>query len=247
MLAVLRKDLDAVVAAVADEQAAVGVHGKRVRIAEFTVFPAGGSPLHEEVAVGAEFQHPVVAAGAVPVGDEDAAVRRHEHVGWLVEFVFAVPGDTRFAEAHQELAIRAEFMHLVTAAGVVATRISHPDIAVTVDMNPVWPDEQPGAETPDQVAVRIEQEDVVEVVVADAGVLAATLGNPDVAFGRCIDGAGRAPFATDVSPAGFCPVRVRRGDAGSDGQQHAADQDPGFCHDCFPLVDIRNHTAAAGL
>ncbi len=74
VLAILREDLQAAVAAVAHEEPALRVHRQRVRIAELAVLPAGAAPLHQVAAVAVELHDAVVAAGAVAVDDEDRAV-----------------------------------------------------------------------------------------------------------------------------------------------------------------------------
>ena len=81
------------------------------------------------------------------------------------------------------------------ASPLASASIRDPEVAVGVDMNSVGPLEYPRAEAPEQVAVDVEEEDGIEIVVPHAGVLAAALGDPDVSVGGRVDGAGRAPGA----------------------------------------------------
>ena len=88
MSAFLIEDLDASVAPVGDEQPALRVHGEGVRRAELAILVAPGTKAHDEGPVRREFGNTsdrvwsrlVLELGAVCLGDEDAAVRRHEHV-----------------------------------------------------------------------------------------------------------------------------------------------------------------------
>ena len=84
---------------------------------------------------------------AVAVGDEDAPVRRGNHVVGLVELVRSVAWLPRRAEAHQELAVGAELVHLMPLRPVVVTgEIRHPDVALRVDMDAVRGDHDAAAE-----------------------------------------------------------------------------------------------------
>src|SRR5690242_10523208 len=75
-MAVLVKDLDAVVLAVANEQAALGVEGQGVWAIKFADGRSFFAPGLEELAVGIEFHDAGVGVGllAMTVGDEDVAI-----------------------------------------------------------------------------------------------------------------------------------------------------------------------------
>src|SRR5690606_22040732 len=72
--------------------------------------------------------------------------------------------------------------------------VRDPDVALAVDEHAVRPSEEAGAELAEAPAVQVELEDDGQVRLADAGVGAATLGDPDRAAGGAgVDGARRAP------------------------------------------------------
>src|SRR5262249_51119322 len=143
------------------------------------------APLHEELAALVEFQNPVVAR-AVPLGDEDVAVRRGDDVVRLIEIIRR-RGAARLAERQQHFAVGAELVYLIavrcartrtdragrrfaaraTAAlaaatgaarrnGRVVLAVGHPHVAVAIDVDAVREDQQARAETPHELAARIE-------------------------------------------------------------------------------------------
>ena len=211
----LVEDLHAAVAAVADEEASLRVHGERVRVAELPVRRARASPLQEEGAVGRELHDAVVAARVVPVRHEDAAVGRDEDVRRLVEVVRAVPRHALLAQHHQDLALGAELVDDVSPAirhGRVSHRVGHPHGAVLLHEHPVRPRDESRAEAAHDVPLGVEEQDGVDVAL-DAQVRAAALAHPDVLAVRGrVDGAGRAPRTSvgKLPPAVHGPVRVRR-------------------------------------
>ena len=79
-LAVLIEDLNAVVAAVGDEQAAGGVHRERVRRVELARPRTLPAPGLDERAVLRKLHDAGVGVAAVAVGDEDGAVGRDDDV-----------------------------------------------------------------------------------------------------------------------------------------------------------------------
>ena len=70
----------------------------------------GFTPLQQVVAVLVELDDAVVAAGVMPVRNEDIAVWRHQHVGGFVEHIVAVTGNAFLTERHQQLAVRLNFI-----------------------------------------------------------------------------------------------------------------------------------------
>ena len=205
---VLVEDLDAVVAAVGDEQPALRVEGEPVGRPELAGPKADLAPLLDEVAVLVELQDPpgrtlrrVGVLSAVAVRDEDVAVRRRDHVARLVELARAAARHPRFAQAHQLLALGAELDHLVPlGARLVAFPVGHPHVAVRVHVQAVRRDEQTGAEARQHLArLAIELEDGIEVRGVLAGLAqaaAAAVVGPDVPVVRVDVDAGRgAPLA----------------------------------------------------
>ena len=88
-LAVLVQDLHAVVVAIADEEPAARVHRERVRLIELAGTGAELPEALDQLAGFVELQDARVRARrrGVPFGDEDVAVRRDEHVVWLIEII----------------------------------------------------------------------------------------------------------------------------------------------------------------
>ena len=205
---VLVEDLDAVVAAVGDEQPALRVEGEPVGRPELAGPEADLAPLLDEVAVLVELEDAagrsrgrIGALSAVPVGDEYVAVRRGDHVARLVELAGAAAGDAGFAQAHQLLAFGVELDHLVPlGAFVVPVEIRDPHVAVAVHVEAVRRDEQTRAEARQQLAgMAIELEDGIEVRRVLAGLTqptAAAVVGPDVPVVRVdVDACRGAPLA----------------------------------------------------
>jgi hypothetical protein len=63
-----------------------------------------------------------------------------------------------------------------------------------IDMNAVRPGKHPGTETLQQVPFRIELQDWIYVILANAAVLPTTFGHPDCVVLTGVHGAGCAPF-----------------------------------------------------
>src|SRR5262249_24941507 len=205
---VLVEDLDAVVGAVADEDAALGVDGNRVRRVELSGRRAFLAPRLDELPVLRELDDARVGIPAVPVRDEDVAVWRGHDVAGAVERVRPVAGDARLAQGHQHLAFRAEFEDLVAFA-VLTRRIARPDVAVPVDVGAVRLIEHSRPEHPQYLARRIELDDGRQARAFAVG-RAAALEDPDVAFAVDIDSDRPAPFPAvgERSPALFDAIRI---------------------------------------
>ncbi len=188
--------------------------------AELTVLQADLAPLRDVLPVGRELDDPGRLAGFAPgrhslvvrhsltvvaVGDEDAAVRSRDHVVGLIEVVRPVtrlPGRT---QAHEQLAVRAELVDLMTVrAFLVPGEVGDPHVALGVDVDPVRSHEDAGAEVREDLSrVAVELEDRIDRVgvAVDAataqGAGAAALVRPYVAVGRVdVDTRGGAPLAT---------------------------------------------------
>jgi hypothetical protein len=95
---------------------------------------------------------------------------------------------------------------------VVPPGIHHPDVAVVVHVDPMWPDEHSGSELGEYSTTLVELEDNVEVVVSDTIVRSAAVDGPDrFAVRGDLHQAGRTPIASvgQRGPhAGNRPVRV---------------------------------------
>ena len=114
-LAVLVEDLDPVVAAVADEQAALRIHRQRVRLVEVVGTVAELAPRFDERSVFRELVYTRRAARRrrMALGDEDVAVGRDEDRVRLEEVV-RVARAARLAERAEQLAVGAELEDLMS-------------------------------------------------------------------------------------------------------------------------------------
>ena len=219
---VLVQDLDAVVRAVGDEQAALRVERQGVRSHELAgpgplpadrldELPVAGDP-HQAVAV-------LLPAGRprpVAVGDDDVAVRGDGARGRTDERILAGPRDARLAEAQQQLPVGAELVHLEAAAvrlRTVAERtaVARPQVAVVVHAQAVGRHDRAFADALRYLAGRV---DVVE----------RRLGaeqHPQAAGVVRQQADGRAPRLArpQRGPALDHPVRIGHGGALPDGEQ----------------------------
>jgi hypothetical protein len=97
----------------------------------------------------------------------------HRHRARRREVIWIVPRSTRFAERHEQFSIRAELEDLVPGMHAClcchfhtlrACCVGHPHIALTVHMEPVWPNEHPAAEAFDDLTFWVELEDRIDVL-----------------------------------------------------------------------------------
>src|SRR5205814_9439066 len=114
-VAVAIENLNAVVVAIAHEQASPRVECERVRLIELARTRAGFSPSFAQGAVLRELQNLRLAL-PVPLGNENFSRRRDDHVVWLEE-VLGIDASARLAEPHQQFAVGAELEHLVALGG----------------------------------------------------------------------------------------------------------------------------------
>src|SRR5208282_2457895 len=187
------EDLYAAVDPIGNEYLTYGVERYPVRLVE----PAGRRPFPapalDDRAVGGEFDDPCIGVAAMPVSDEDRAVRRDGDGGGPVEIAGCVTGHAWLAERHQHLAVGAELDHDVALA-VLAVCIGDIDVALLVNGNTVRKCEHSGAKALDQLAAGVEFEHWRQVGVE--AVPAAALKGPNalaVAVGS--DGDYPAPLA----------------------------------------------------
>src|SRR5262249_23974595 len=107
-LAVLIEDLNAVVAAIADEHTATRIDRDGVNRMEFAGRPAGLPPRGHEVSRARELHDAIVSGLTVSVGDEDVAARRHCDVARRREMIRTAPLLPWCAKRHEHFAFRAE-------------------------------------------------------------------------------------------------------------------------------------------
>src|SRR2546427_4373520 len=206
--AILVEDLDAIVAAVADEDLSLRIDSdgmRRVELAGARAFPA---PRFDERPILRELHDARVGVPAMPIGDESIAVRSRHDVARPIERVRPVAGNPGLAERHQHLSFRVELEYLVALA-VFAGRVSRPDVAVPVDVETMRLIEYALAEHLQDLARRIELDDGREVRSLTSG-SAAPLERPDIAVAVNIDPDGRAPLPAfgELGPALFDTIRI---------------------------------------
>ena len=180
-----------------------------MRIAELAGLCTRRAPGLDEVAFAVEFDDAVVAARTMAVGDEDVTIGSDQHIGRLIEYIVAVARNARLAKAHEHVAVRAELPYLMATISF-ATGIGYPDVAVGINMQAVWPRDQPGTEALEQIALSVELQNRIDILATDAAVLPAALANPDRAVDAGIDRARRAPLPAlrQLAPAIARPVRM---------------------------------------
>jgi len=191
-----------------------------MRRTKIAVIRAELSPLRNERAIGSELHDaarftfpPALLDGGdtchllpiVSVRYENAAVRRNNDVVRPIEMGAVVARLTGDAETHQQLAVRAELVHLLTfRAARVGDKVRDPDVTVTIHIDTVRNDEDARAEISQYFAcVAIELEDRIDgirVAVNVAGgrtgstaASAAPLIGPDMPVGGIDFDACRVP------------------------------------------------------
>ena len=103
------------------------------------------------------------------VGDEDVTVLPDHDVSWRVEMVSPSPGLSGGSEAQQQLASRAELDRLVPpgafGGALLGDRIGHPDVAISIYIDAMRPDDRSASEAIDGVPIHVELHDRIEVRV----------------------------------------------------------------------------------
>ena len=108
----------------------------------------------------------------MPIGHEDIAVGRDDHIGRPIEYIRAIARHTSLSERHQQRAVRTEFEDLMT---LVAPRvcavgcIGHPYIAGAIHIEAMRDDEEAGAEAPHDPAIGVDLQDWREHGIRAAG------------------------------------------------------------------------------
>ena len=151
---------------------------------------AGSAEARQKLAVRGKFLDAVVGVRIVSFRNENVPVGRNDDSGRTVELSGGRAGDPGLAQGHQDVPLRAEFEDLVPSRAV-PVRIRDPDVSVGVDVDSVRPDEQRLAESPNPPTRRIVQMDGRQAVPADAAILAASLGDPQVVLNIRVNGTDR--------------------------------------------------------
>src|SRR5215471_8532630 len=133
-VAVLVKDLKAVVGAIGHEQTSGGVEREAVGYVEFAGPRTFLPPRLDELAVTRELDDAGVGLVAMSVGDEDIAVRRYDHIGGRVEMGGVLAGLARCAESHQHLAVGRKLHNgMACLLVLVSAPVGDPDVVVLID------------------------------------------------------------------------------------------------------------------
>ena len=194
-LALLRQDLDAMVVAVGDDQPALGIELERVRRPELARSCSGLADDPEKLPVPVEHRDAPDQIGSRHVGvalrDVDVAIRRVGHdVGRIGQGFGRISPHARFPERHQDLAFGTELddhASLVAFSGKLLellrarrSRVRHPHISISIDMDAVRPHEHPAAKAPDLLPRLIEMVDRVRfgAETARGGPWRASVGRP---------------------------------------------------------------------
>src|SRR6266403_1558861 len=94
----------------------------------------------------------------MPVADKDVATQGDGHGGRPIKSVWAIAGDPRLAERHQNLPVRAKLENLL-ALSIFSLGVSCPHISVPIHKDAVRNHEHPRAEAFYQLAGMIKFED----------------------------------------------------------------------------------------
>src|SRR5262249_21770972 len=150
---------------------------------------------------------------AVTIGDPDVAVLADHDASGSVEVFFVGAGHPGFAERHDQLAIVAEFVNLMTevllesrfpARVAVGRAIRHPDEPLAIDEEAVRKVHDALAETAHELPIHVDFDDRVEGGLG-ASVGAASIEDPEVlTVGIGPDAAGHA----DLTAFELVPVVV---------------------------------------
>ncbi len=142
------------------------------------------------------------------IGDENIAIRSGDDSRGPIEGVRAVSCNSCLTEGQQDLSIRAEFDNLVALA-VFSLCVSHPHVAVFVDMHAVREHEHSCAKRFHRLAGPIKLE-YRRKVRTGAGALAASLKNPDVAVAIDVDPGRGSPLPAigEFRPTLFDAIRI---------------------------------------
>src|SRR5712691_3596066 len=110
---ILVEDLDSIVVAVADEQAAVGIHGEGARDVDLAGSRPFLAPGLDELSVLRKLHDARIRVPAMSVPDEDVTVGGDQDRGRRIELVGTAAGHAGLAERQQQPAIGTKLEDLV--------------------------------------------------------------------------------------------------------------------------------------
>ena len=117
----------------------------------------------------------------MPIGHEDIAVGRDDHIGRPIERIGAIARHTSLSERHQQRAVRTELEDLMTLVAPCVRAvgcIGNPHITGAIHIQAMRDDEEAGAETPHDPAIDVDLQDWREHGIRAVG-RAAALGDPN--------------------------------------------------------------------
>src|SRR5467141_4090453 len=176
---ILIEDLDPVVSAVGNEQTSFGIESQGVGRLELPGSLSLLPPRFDELPISRKLHDPRVRIAAMPIADEDVAIRGNGHGGRPIKSVWSIAGDSRLTERHQDLSIRVELEDLL-ALSIFSLGVSCPHVPIPIYQDAVRDHEHPRAEALHQLPGMIEFEDG-RFRPALAGVSSASLSHPHVA------------------------------------------------------------------
>src|ERR1700704_101170 len=128
---ILIEDLDPVVSAVGNEETPFGIESQGVGRLELPGSRSLFSPRFDEFPVFRKLHDPRVRIAAMPVADEDVAIRSDGHGRRPIKSVWSIAGDSRLTERHQDLSIRVELEDLL-ALSIFSLGVSCPYVPVPI-------------------------------------------------------------------------------------------------------------------
>src|SRR5579862_954197 len=179
-LSVLIEDLYAVVHTVGHEDSASRVQGNGMRFAKFAWASPFFPPSEEEFAVRRKFHNPIITILAMPVRDENVAIRSDHHSGRTIESVGPIACDAGLAQRHQHFPLGTELHHLM-ALPIFSVGVGYPHVVVLIDKKPVRKHEHFRAKALEQTARWIELQNR-RFGPIETGISSAAFNNPYVSL-----------------------------------------------------------------
>src|ERR1019366_2191419 len=110
--ALLVEDLNSSALAVSDEHPPLGINRDGVQATELARASPFLSPRLDELPILGKLHDTLVAGRAMPVCDENVAIRSDRKCAFLIERVRAIACNSGLAERHQDFSVRAKLEHL---------------------------------------------------------------------------------------------------------------------------------------
>ena len=166
VVAFLVENLNSTIASISDEHSTIWIDSYGVQGTELSRAVASLSPGHKELASAAVLRNSVVSVRAMAVCYKHVAVRRDCHITRFSKVIRAVSRFARVAKGKEHFTSGAKFDDMVSTIVAlwnvgITHGISHPNIAVGVNVKPMRPNKHPAAKGLDYVTFGIEFQDGV--------------------------------------------------------------------------------------